>query len=258
MAISNSVGGSMATVQSILLLGGTGRTGRRVLERLLARGVRVRAVVRSAGKLPAGAAHAPGLTTVEADLLSLSREQFAEHLRECDAVVSCLGHVISLRGIFGPPRDLVTQAVRRMCDAAVMLRPERPVRFVVMSSVSVHQPGNRDTRRGRREKALLWVLRALVPPAMDNQRAADFLRTGIGPAHPHVQWAVVRPDTLLEGDVSEYAVHPELVTSLFAPGRSTMANVAHFMCELVTSPAAWEAWQGKFPVVVDQHVPKEG
>ena len=33
---------------------GTGRTGGRVLQQLLARGVRVRAVVRSAERLPAG------------------------------------------------------------------------------------------------------------------------------------------------------------------------------------------------------------
>jgi hypothetical protein len=30
-----------------------------------------------------------------------------------------------------------------------------------------------------------------------------------------------------------------------------MANVAHFICELVTDPAAWKAWKGRMPVVVD-------
>jgi hypothetical protein len=69
-----------------------------------------------------------------------------------------------------------------------------------------------------------------------------------------VQWTVVRPDTLLEGDVSEYAVHEGLVDSLFAPGHTRMANVAHFMCELVTSPTTWAAWRGKAPVVVDAGV----
>jgi len=45
----------------VLLLGGTGRTGGRVLTQLLARGVSVRAVVRSAERLPAGAAGDPKL-----------------------------------------------------------------------------------------------------------------------------------------------------------------------------------------------------
>jgi hypothetical protein len=30
-----------------------------------------------------------------------------------------------------------------------------------------------------------------------------------------------------------------------------MANVAHFMCELVTSPKAWASWEGKAPVIVN-------
>jgi hypothetical protein len=63
---------------------------------------------------------------------------------------------------------------------------------------------------------------------------------------------VVRPDTLVEGDVSEYEAHEGLVNSLFAPGRSRMANVAHFMCELVTDRKTWETWEGKFPVIVDR------
>ncbi len=50
------------TPQTVLLLGGTGRTGGRVLRQLLGRGVRVRAVVRSAGRLPAGVADDPRLT----------------------------------------------------------------------------------------------------------------------------------------------------------------------------------------------------
>ena len=60
---------------TVLLLGGTGRTGGRVLEQLLSRGVNVRAVVRSAGRLPAGVVANPLLTVVEADLLSLSGDE---------------------------------------------------------------------------------------------------------------------------------------------------------------------------------------
>jgi hypothetical protein len=97
----------------------------------------------------------------------------------------------------------------------------------------------------------MWIIRALIPPAKDNQRAADFLRLTIGPDHPSIQWAVVRPDSLLPGDVSEYAVHDSLVTAVFRPGHTRMANVARFECELVTDPAAWAAWKGKLPVIVD-------
>jgi hypothetical protein len=30
-----------------------------------------------------------------------------------------------------------------------------------------------------------------------------------------------------------------------------MANVAHWMCELVTNPKAWDEWKGKLPVIIN-------
>ena len=235
----------------VLLLGGTGRTGGRVLQQLLGRGVSVRAVVRSADRLPAGAEDDPRLTVVEADLLALSSGQLAEQVDGCDVVISCLGHTISAQGVFGPPRDLVTRSVERVCRAAKDLRPAQPVKLILMSSVSVNRPGGLDTRRGRLERAVLWTQRGLVPPGRDNQRAADFLHDVIEPADPHVQWVVVRPDTLKEGDVTEYALHEGLVDSLFRPGETNRANVAHFMCELAADPEVWAAWRGRLPVIVN-------
>jgi len=237
--------------QAVLLLGGTGRTGRRVLAQLAGRGVRVRTIVRSSRGLPAGAAEGPGVEVVEASLLSLSDDELRHHLRGCAAVISCLGHVLTVRGILGPPRDLVTRATARLCQAIEVAQPARPIKLVLMSSVSVHQPGKLDARRGAFEKAFLWLLRGLLPPARDNQLAADFLRQAIGTGHPFVQWVVVRPDTLLPGGTSGYTLHPGMVNSLFAPGRTSMANVAHFMCELVMDPEAWEEWKGRMPVIVD-------
>jgi nucleoside-diphosphate-sugar epimerase len=241
----------MPTQQTVLLVGGTGRTGRRTLQQLLDRGVSVRAVVRSPGKLPPGVAGHPGLTVIEASLLALRDGELQRHLGGCDAVVSCLGHVLSLRGVLGPPRDLVARATARLCRAIEVLRPAAPVKLVLMSSVSVHRRGGLDLRRGALERAFLWALRGLLPPARDNQRAADFLLEEVGPDHAFVQWVVVRPDTLLEGEVSEYALHEGLVNGLFAPGSTRMANVAHFICELVTDPKAWARWRSRLPVVVN-------
>lgn len=238
-------------MSTVLLVGGTGRTGRRVLEQLLSRGVRVRAIVRSVHKLPAGVARHPDLEVVEADLLSLGDEELRRHVLGCEAVISCLGHFISFKGVFGPPRDLVTEAATRLCRAIAGVQPAKPVKFILMSSVSVHHPGGHDTRRGTLEKGFVWMLRGVVPPARDNQRAADFLYGTIGMTHPFAQWAVVRPDTLLEGDVSEYTLHEGLISSLARPDSTNMANVAHFMCELAENPAAWKDWAGKLPVIVN-------
>lgn len=241
----------MSDEHTVLLLGATGRTGGRVLEQLLSRGVNVRAVVRSAGRLPVGVTADSALTVIKADLLALSDDDLRRHVAGCDAVVSCLGHNISLKGVFGPPRDLVTRAVSRVCRAIEALRPAEPVRLVLMSSVSVNRPGRLDARRGGLERAVLWMLRGAVPPARDNQSAADFLCGDIGTADPFVRWVTVRPDTLREGDASEYVLHEGLVSSLVRPESTNMANVAHFMCELVEDPALFDHWAGKMPVIVN-------
>lgn len=241
----------MPSQHKVLLAGGTGRTGRRVLRQLLDRGVAVRAVVRSRAKLPAEDAGNPLLEVVEASLPSLGDEELRRHLHGCDAVVSCLGHVLSFAGVYGPPRDLVTRATRRLCRGVEALKPPAPVKLVLMSSVSVHRPAPLDPRRGAFERAFLWALRGVLPPARDNQRAADFLLEEIGTANAFVEWSVVRPDALLEGEVSEYEAHEGLVNGIFSPGKTNMANVAHFMCELVTSPEAWARWKGKLPVLTN-------
>lgn len=240
-----------AETPTVLVLGGTGRTGGRVVSQLLGRGARVRAIVRSAERLPQGVAADSNLTVVEADLLSMTDDALRGHVEGCDAVVSCLGHTISLRGVLGKPRDLVTQAARRVVHVAGEIRPATPIRYVLMSSVSVNHPGKADTRRGVGERAQLAVIRALVPPAKDNQDAADFFVRGVGESDPYVEWVVVRPDTLIEGDVSDYALHEELVTSLAKPNNTAMANVAHFMCELVCDDSVWRSWRGKLPVIAD-------
>jgi hypothetical protein len=241
----------MNSPQTVLVVGGTGRTGGRLLQQLALRGAYVRAIVRSAAKVPATLAQHPNVTLIEADLLALSDAELEQHVHGCDAAVSCLGHVMSLRGIFGPPFDLVTRAVRRLCRAVEATKPSSSVRFVVMTGVSVNHPGRPETVRGRGQRLCLALLRCAVPPARDNQAVAHFLHDTVGPASPHTPWVVVRPDSLLEGDVSTIEGHETLVSSLFAPRTSRMSNVARFLCDLATDPETFAAWQGKLPVVVD-------
>lgn len=241
----------MPTKQTVLLLGGTGRTGRRTLQQLLGRGIGVRAIVRSVEKLPPDLLENPSLTVVAADLTSLADDELKRHLYGCTAVVSCLGHVISLKGIFGPPRDLVTRTASRICRGIEAPTPDTPVKFILMSSVSVHRAPGLDTRRGLFERAFVRIIRSLLPPAEDNQKAADYLITKIGADNAFVQWVAVRPDTLTEGGVTDYSLHENLVNSLFNPGKTNMANVAHFICELVTNQQTWTRWKSKLPVITN-------
>jgi hypothetical protein len=152
--------------------------------------------------------------------------------------------------MFGQPRDLVTRAATRLCQAIAVVQPAKPAKFILMSSVSVHRPGGLDTRRGSFERAIVWLLRGLLPPANDNQKAADYLCTGVRMDSPFVQWVAVRPDSLLDGDVSDYALHEGLISMPARPDSRNMANVAHVMCELAENPAVYD-WAGKPPVIVN-------
>jgi hypothetical protein len=241
----------MSPQHSVLLLGGTGRTGTYVLKHLLDRGITVRAIVRSTRKLPPAITENSHLTVIETDLLSLSGEDLQRHVRGCDAVISCLGHVISLKGIYGPPRDFVTLITKRIAIAIEGLKPASPIKFILMNSVSVNHPAEIEMRRGAFERLFLLLLRGLLPPARDNQEAVNFLFGRNGTAHSFMEWTAIRPDTLIDGDVSDYVLHDSLVNSLFAPGTSTMANIAHFVCELVVRPETWTRWKGKLPVLVN-------
>ena len=239
--------------RSVLVVGGTGRTGREVISQLRGRDVPVTAIVRSPEKLPRGATADPGLTVIEADLLALSDAQLMRHVRGHAVVISCLGHVISVKGVFGAPRDLVAQATRRLCAAIDALEPEQPCRFILMSSVSVINHAGPDRPVAVVERAALSVIRAVVPPARDNQRAAEVLAAR--PANDrYVEWVVVRPDSLTEGDVGPYTLHGQRIASIFAADHTAIANVAHFMSELATSSSVWSTWRRQMPVIVDADV----
>ena len=241
----------MAPLPQVLVLGGTGRTGRYVLQQLLTREVRVRAIVRSADRLPAECSKHPNMETAEAELMALSEAEMLRHLLGCEAVVSCLGHTASLKGVFGPPLDLVTRATRMVFHAARTLNAASPLRYVLMSSVSVNHPAGLDPRRRLLERIVLWALRTVLPPARDNQGAADFLVHDVGAASRQMEWVIVRPDSLIEGERSDYSLHPTLVSSLFTADDAAIANVAHFMCELVCVAEVWRKWKGGLPVIVN-------
>lgn len=242
----------MSTQPSVTLLGATGRTGRCVLDQLTQRDIRVRALVRSTNKVQAELRARPNLELIQASLLDLTDLELEQHIRGSDAVVSCLGHVMSLRGVFGAPRDLVTQAVARVAKAVHAVGATHPVKLVLMTSVSVNPPDGHDARRTDIERGILALARFLVPPARDNQEAANYLVESVGRDDPRLEWVVLRPDSLVDGSARRYEVHEELVDTLFSPGRTTMRNIASFICELLADEAKWARWRGKFPVIVNE------
>ena len=215
---------------TILVAGATGATGRLLVQLLLDRGHHVKAIVRSPEKLLTFVKDQDRLSVIRASLLDLSDAELAEHAGGCDAAASCLGHNLTLKGIYGHPRRLVTEATRRLCRAIKANRPEKPVKYVLMNTA-----GNRnrdlDEPVSFGQKAVVGLIRLLAPPHPDNEQAADYLRVQIGQNDPAIEWAVVRPDSLTnEEEVTAYEIHPSPTRSaIFDPGKTSRINVAHFM-----------------------------
>jgi hypothetical protein len=237
---------------TIMVVGASGATGRLLVKQLLDRGQNVKVIVRSAEKLPDSLKNQEHLTVISASVLDLTDSELALHVNGCDAIASCLGHNLSWKGIYGHPRKLVTDATRRLCDAVKVSKSEKPVRFVLMNTTG---NSNRDLNEqiSFGQKFVIGLIRLLLPPQVDNEKAADYLRTQIGQNNKEVEWAAVRPDSLHDEDkVSEYEVHPSPIRSaIFDAGRTSRINVGHFMAELITDDGTWEKWKGQMPVIYD-------
>ncbi len=89
---------------------------------------------------------------------------------------------------------------------------------------------------------------------MDNEQSADYLRVAIGHSDSDIEWAAVRPDTLInEAEVTEYEIHPSPIRSAtFDAGVTSRINVAHFMADLITGDDIWEKWKGRMPVIYNK------
>ena len=236
-----------------LILGASGATGRLLVEQLLNRGELVKIIVRADSNLPETVSNHKNLSIIRASVLELSDAEMAQHVKGCNAVASCLGHNMSLKGIYGHPRKLVTDAARRLCKAIKTNKPQTPVKFVLMNSAG---NSNRDLVEplSSGQKFVTWLIRILLPPHVDNEKAADFLRTEIGQHDREVEWVAVRPDTLSnEGKVTEYEVYPSPIRSaIFNPGTTSRINVGHFMAELIINQENWMRWKGQMPVIYNR------
>ena len=238
---------------NILIVGASGATGRLLTEELLNRGQLVKAIVRTPEKLPANLRNHDNLTVIQAGILDLSDTELARYVKGCDAVASCLGHNMDLKGLYGHPRKLVTDAARRLRDAIRANRPEKPTKFVLMNTA-----GNRNRDLNEpvpfAQKFVLGLLRLLLPPHVDNEQAADYLRSKVGPKDREIEWVVVRPDSLIDEDeVTAYGVHPSPIRSaIFDPGQTSRINVGHFMADLITEDPIWQKWKGQMPVIYNE------
>ncbi len=235
------------------MVGATGATGRLVCEQLLEFGHSVKAIVRSNEKLSKLENSNSNLIQIEGTVLDMEKEELAGHLVDCDAICSCLGHNLTFKGMYGKPRKLVADSVKKLCEAVVSNNPEEHVKFILMNT---NGNTNRDLQEDYsfKDRLVISIVRALIPAHSDNEDAADYLRVQIGQEHSHIEWTVLRPDNLIdEREVSEYEMQPSPVRGvIFDSGQTSRINVANSMSRLVSDVGLWEQWKGRMPVVFDK------
>src|SRR5688500_5468353 len=236
-----------------LVVGASGATGKQLVEQLLNKGQKVKVIVRPTGKTPDTWKHNDKITIIKANISDISVDDMVNHLIDCQSVASCLGHNITLKGIFGKPRKLVTDAVILLCMAIQKKSPDTPIKFVLMNTTGNR---NRDLNEpiSIGEKLVMGLIRLLVPPQSDNEKAADFLRVNIVQKNKLIEWVAVRPDTLInEDNLTDYELFASPIRSaLFNPGSTSRINVGNFMSRLIVENDLWNKWKGQMPVIYNK------
>ena len=236
----------------VLVLGASGATGKLVVRQLIERKINLQIVIRASAVLAEEIRENPLVDVVRGNINEFTDSEMNNLLRNCDAIVSCLGHNVSLKGLFGKPRFLVFDAIRSISET-VKKGANKKVKLVLMSTTAYTNTIIGETN-SIGEKIILSLLNLLLPPHRDNVRAASYLIKEIGKDHEKIEWVAVRPDTLVNNsDESSYEVYESPVRSpIFNAGITSRINVSHFMTELLSNEALWQEWKNKTPVVYNK------
>ncbi|WP_192348997.1 NAD(P)-dependent oxidoreductase [Algoriphagus sp. Y33] len=233
-----------------LVVGASGATGKLLVEQLLKSGQQIKVIVRPTSTIPDSWNTDPAITLIRSNISEIGLERMVKHLADCESVASCLGHSMTWKGIYGHPGKLVTDTVRLVAEAALKEIHQKPIKFILMNTAGNR---NRDLTEpvSFGQKIMIGLVRLLLPPHTDNEKASDYLRIDIGQNNPAIEWAVVRPDTLInEDEVTDYSTYSSPTRSaIFNPGKTSRINVAHFMKNLITDEKTWSRWKGKMPVI---------
>ncbi len=150
---------------------------------------------------------------------------------------------------------LVTDTIKQLCNVVKKNNSNKIVKIILMNTTG---NTNRDISEKIpfKQKCVIWLLRLLLPPHLDNERAADYLRVNIGQNDKNIQWVAVRPDGLIdENKVTPYDIYSSPTRSaIFDAGSTSRINVGNFMANLISNDELWSKWKGKMPVIYNRSV----
>jgi len=237
-------------MKKILVLGSSGATGQLVVSQLLRKNVEVVAILRPSSYLPESFSTQSNLQIVKTEISELQEHELVRYLQDCDGVISCLGHNLTFKGIFGQPKLLVTDSIKIVCRAIESISTDKKFKLILMNTTG---NSNRDIpeKPPYSQRFVISLLRLMLPPHVDNEKAADFLRLQVGQTNKNIEWAAVRPDGLIDEDeISQYDINPSPTrNAIFDAGSTSRINVADFMSNLAINPELWNVWKGKMPVI---------
>ena len=205
----------------VLIVGATGGTGRQLVAQALERGFAVTALVRNPSKLRV---EHPQLTVIQGDVLDYASVEVA--IRGQEAVVSALGH----KRFFYPTRILSegTRNILRAMDTHAVPR------LVCETSLGI---GDSAGRLGL--YFTLFTIPVILPFYFwDKTRQERII------ADSKVDWVIVRPGMLTNGDKRGRLRHGRHVGSLFWTVRISRADVADFMLNQLESDTYLRAAPG--------------
>ena len=236
----------------VLVLGASGATGKLVVMQLIKRQINIRIAIRDSAVLPEEIQKNTLMEIVRGNISEFTDSEMSNLLRDCNAVISCLGHNVTFKGMFGNPRNLVFDAIRRISET-IKKTEDKKIRLILMSTTAYTNKLTAEVN-SLGERIVLFILKILLPPHRDNVKAANYLIKGIGRDDETIEWIAVRPDTLVNNDnESKYEIYESPVRSpIFNAGTTSRINVSHFMAELLMNEMLWHKWQFKMPVIYNK------
>jgi uncharacterized protein YbjT (DUF2867 family) len=207
-----SSGGSHRHPSRLLIVGATGGTGRQLVKQALERGYVVTAFVRDPSRLQVD--H-PQLTVTQGDVLDEGAVEAA--VRGHEAVLSALGH----KRFFYPTRILSagTRNIVRAMDTHGVPR------LICETSLGI---GDSAGRMGL--YYTLFVIPVILPFYFWDKTRQERVIAG-----SNVEWVIVRPAVLTNGDKRGGSRHGRHVGGFLLTARISRADVANFMLNQLTS-----------------------
>jgi len=234
----------------ILVLGASGATGKLVVSKLIENNHSVKAVIRSTANFSKELFDNNKIEVIIGNIDDFAVNQVTDLINDCDAIISCLGHNISFKGLYGKPRKLVVNAIKKIEESTSLSK--KKYKLILMSTTAYTNKKNGE-KNTYGEKLIFGLLKAILPPHADNVAAGDFLLYKVKNS-TNLEWVAVRPDSLIdEPTISEYFIIDNKMRSpIFNPGKTSRINVAHFMSELLTNESLWKEWVYKTPVIYNK------